>query len=298
MADVTDESGEENRQKETKGTGFFSNLFKHFPGHEEEDKTEEEILSLLNEGHEHGVIQETEAQMISNIFAFSDKEAKDIMTHRNEMIALDDSMSLQEAVTFMLSKRNSRFPIYREDIDHITGIMHMRDAVKEKERNPEAAGKTLRELEDVAWDPIFVPETKNIDQIFRQMQTLKTQMVIVIDEYGQTAGLIAMEDILEEIVGNILDEYDVDENHIVATANKNEFLVDGKTPLEELTKRFGIAFPEDRYETLNGFLIDRMEHIPAQNEHFSCDYGGYRFRVIMVHKNQVRRVVMSPATNA
>ena len=99
----------------------------------------------------------------------------------------------------------------------------------------------------------FVPETKDIDDLFRQMQKKKTQMVIVIDEYGQTAGLIAMEDILEEIVGNIMDEYDVDENHITPTGNKNEFILDGRTPLRDLTERFGIVFDDDRFETVNVF---------------------------------------------
>jgi len=262
----------------------------------DENVTEEEIISLLNEGHEHGVIDQAEAEMISNIFEFSEKEAKEIMTHRNDMIALDDEMTLEEAVSFMLKERNSRFPVYHEDIDHITGILHMRDAVKCREENPSMKEKALSALPDIARAPTFVTQTKNIDALFSQMQQEKLQMVIVIDEYGQTAGLIAMEDILEEIVGNIMDEYDVDENHIAATSNKNEFLIDGRTPLEELSDRFGIRFEDERFETLNGFLIAQMDHIPKQNEHFSCDYGGYRFHVLLAGNNQVKRVLLTRLT--
>ena len=118
-------------------------------------------------------------------------------------------------------------------------------------------------------------------------------MVIVIDEYGQTADLIAMEDILEEIVGNIMDEYDVDENHITPTGNKNEFIIDGRTPLEDLTKRFGIEFEDDHYETVNGFLMEEMDKVPDANEHFTTDYGGFRFHVLSVADRQVQRVALT-----
>lgn len=257
------------------------------------DVTEGEIRSMVVEGHEQGVIQQTEAEMIANIFEFSDKEAHDIMTHRNEMISIESGTTLSDAITFMLSRHNSRFPVYRENIDEIIGIMHMRDAVKYREDHPDDKDRPISSLQGVLRQPVFVPETKNIDALFRQMQDEKTQMVIVIDEYGQTAGLVAMEDILEEIVGNILDEYDVDEKHIFTTNNPGEYLLDGRTPLEDISESFGIDFGDTDYETLNGFMISRMKHIPEANEHFTTEFGGYRFRVLSTSDRQVQRVLLT-----
>ncbi len=215
------------------------------------------------------------------------------MTHRKDMIAIDAQKSLEEALEFMLGQHNSRFPVYRENIDDIIGILHFRDAVRWMQEHPKTVSASIRNLDGLLRQAEFVPETKNIDDLFRQMQTGKTQMVIVIDEYGQTSGLIAMEDILEEIVGNIMDEYDVDETHITPTANKNEFILDGRTPLEDLTSRFGIRFDDDRFETLNGFLMAQMDKVPDGSEHFTTDYGGFRFHVLSVAERQVQRVMLT-----
>jgi CBS domain containing-hemolysin-like protein len=256
------------------------------------DVTEEEIRSIVHEGHEQGVIQQTEAEMIANIFEFSDKEAENIMTPRNDMIAIDGSTPLGDAVRFMLQQHNSRFPVYADNIDNIRGIVHMRDAVKYKEEHPGEVTKPIGRISEILREAIVVPETKSIDDLFRQMQKKKAQMVIVIDEYGQTSGLIAMEDILEEIVGNIMDEYDVDETHITPTGNKNEFIIDGRTPLEELTERFGLHF-DDRYETLNGFMMSEMDRVPEPNDHFVTEYQGYRFKLLSVKDRQVQRVLLT-----
>lgn len=257
------------------------------------DVTEEEIRSMLEEGHEQGVIQQTEADMIANIFEFSEKEAGDIMTHRNDMIAIESGTTLRNAITFMLSKHNSRFPVYTDNIDQIIGIVHLRDVVKYRENNPKDQNAPLWSLQGVIRPAVFVPETKDVDDLFAQMQKEKTQMVIVIDEYGQTAGLIAMEDILEEIVGNILDEYDVDENHIFPTGNRGEFVLDGRTPLEEITKRFGIDFGDTQYETINGFLISQMDRIPDPNDRSVIPYKGWQFRILSVQDHCVHRVMLT-----
>ena len=259
----------------------------------EEDVTEEEILSIVNEGHEQGVIEQSEAEMISNIFAFSEKEAANVMTHRNDMVALDASMTLQEAVRYMLQMHNSRFPVYTGNIDNIIGVIHLRDAVRYREDHPQAMKAALQECPDMLREAFFVPETKDIDDLFHQMQKQKLQMVIVIDEYGQTSGLITIEDLLEEIVGNIMDEYDEDESHITATGNKNEFIIEGRTPLEELTRRFGIHFEDDRFETVNGFLMTRMDRVPQANEHFVTEYEGFRFRILSVEDRKVQRVLLT-----
>ncbi len=256
------------------------------------DVTEEEIKSMVSEGQEQGVLQEAEADMISNIFEFSDKEAQDIMTNRNNMVAIDANISLKEAVNFMMDTNNSRFPVYLDDIDHIIGIMHIRDAMKKLSDETDAQ-LPIRKIKGLLRQPKFVPETRNIDSLFHSMQSSKTQMVIIIDEYGQTAGLVTMEDILEEIVGNILDEYDEDVNYIRPTRNSGEYIIDGKTPIEVLEKRFGISFGETEFETLNGYLISKLDRIPEEDEDFETVVGGYNFKISSVKNHMIQDVLVN-----
>ncbi len=257
-----------------------------------EDVTEEEIISRVNEGHEQGVLLATEAEMINNIFEFGDKEAKDIMTHRKNVLAIDMDMSLSDALEYMLSESKSRFPVYEENIDHIIGILHFRDVMRAYHES-ENMSLSVGELEGLVREAMFVPETKNIDALFKMMQHTKTQLVVVIDEYGQTSGLIAMEDILEEIVGNIMDEYDEEEAYIEETENEDEYIIDGITPLEELEERFGISFHEEEFETLNGFLISKMDKIPEENEDFTIDVDGYCFQILSVENRMIKSVFVT-----
>lgn len=256
------------------------------------DVTEEEIKSMVSEGQEQGVLQEAEADMISNIFEFSDKEAQDIMTNRNAMVAIDANSTLKEAVDFMMDTNNSRFPVYLDDIDHIIGIMHIRDAMKKLSENTNEE-LPIRKIKGLLRQPKFVPETRNIDSLFHSMQSTKTQMVIVIDEYGQTAGLVSMEDILEEIVGSILDEYDEDENYIKPTRNAGEYIVDGMTPLEILEKKFNLSFEESEFETLNGYLISKLDRIPEEDVDFTTTIDGYSFKILSVKNHMIESVQMN-----
>ncbi len=228
------------------------------------------------------------AALIRNIFRYMDKDAKDIMTHRKNIVAIDGEEKLEDALKFMLDKNFSRFPIYKEGIDEIVGFLHLRDAMAcylagLKREAPVA------ELGDYIRAVTFIPETKNIDTLFREMQVSRNHVVIVLDEYGQTSGLVTMEDILEELVGNILDEHDVEEKMITLLATGN-YLVNGFTDLEDLEDYLGIQFETENYGTLNGFLIDMLERIPAQDEHCVVEYEGYRFTVLLVDNNTIRRV--------
>ena len=253
-----------------------------------EDVTEEEIISMVNEGHEQGVLLATEAEMITNIFEFGDKEAKDIMTHRSNIL----NMMLGDALDYMLSESKSRFPVYDENIDHVIGILHFRDAMR-AHREEGNMGLMVGDIEGLVRETMFIPETKNIDALFQIMQHTKTQMVIVVDEYGQTTGLVAMEDILEEIVGNIMDEYDEEEEHIEETENADEYIIEGITPLEELEERFGISFNEQEFETLNGFMISKMDKIPdEEDEDFSINVDGYHFKIIQVKNRMIKSVLV------
>lgn len=261
----------------------------------EDNVTEEDIRSMVNEGHEQGLLETSEAKMISNIFEFDDKEAGDIMTHRKNITALDGSMKLKDAAQFMLKEgSNSRYPVFDKDLDDIIGTLHMRDALVHAENSQEAEAP-LKEVPGLLREAHFIPETRNINSLFKEMQSQKTHMEIVIDEYGQTAGLVTMEDILEEIVGNIMDEYDVDEEFIVRSED-NTLLMSGMTPLDEVEEALGIEFPEedlDTYDTINGLLISRLDRIPREGERPEIRYLGYLFAVVRIENKMIHSVRVS-----
>lgn len=274
----------------TVSANLLLRLFGLKPDAELADVTEEEILSMVNEGHEQGVIEASEAEMITNIFEYGDKQAQDIMTRRSNIIGIDGDLTLSEAIRFMLSEKNSRYPVYEENIDHIIGILHLKDALR-LQAVQKLEDRPVKELAGLLRKARFIPLTRNIDDLFKAMQSQKLQMVIVIDEYGQTAGLIAMEDILEEIVGNILDEYDEEERYIVERG-KDEYVIEGKTPLEELEEKLGIHFDEEEFETLNGFMISKLDKIPEENEEFDIDVDGYNFKILSVENKMIHSVLV------
>ena len=258
----------------------------------EENVTEEDIKTMVNEGHEQGVLESSEAEMISNIFEFDDKEACDIMTHRKNIVALDGSMTWKEAARFVLKEgSNSRFPVYGEDLDDIIGTVHIRDVLVHAD-NPQEADMTLAKTPKLLRPAYLIPETRNINSLFKEMQSQKIHMEIVIDEYGQTAGLVTMEDILEEIVGNILDEYDVDEQFIVRSAD-GSVTMNGITPLEDAQEELKVEFPEEdleNYDTINGLLISRLDRIPGEEERPEVKYQGYLFSVLKVENKMIASV--------
>ncbi len=156
----------------------------------------------------------------------------------------------------------------------------------------EGLNRPVGSVEGLIREAVFVPETKNIDDLFRSMQSEKNQMVIVMDEYGQTSGLVTMEDILEEIVGNIMDEYDPEENHI-EEKGENEYIIEGMTKLEDLQERFDMDFGETEFETLNGFMISKLDRIPEEDEETELEIDGYRFKILKVEKNVIQSVLVT-----
>ena len=267
--------------------GLLSRLFRKRSRGEE--AAEQEITAILNEGQENGTIEPEEAEKIANIFELSDKEAGDIMTHRSEIVAFDDRTKLKDALKEIINNNFSRYPVYHEDLDHITGILHLKDAVRIKEEAPKQ-NPSLEEIASSLREAVFVPETRTVNELFKQMQSGNTQMVIIVDEYGQTSGLLAMEDILEEIVGNIRDEYDEEDDGIVEDDGGEGYLIEGLSKLEDLSDRLGIDFGETEFETINGYLINLMEKIPEEGEHFETDIGGYHFRVEDVDDNVIASI--------
>lgn len=254
----------------------------------EPEVIENEIISMVNEGHEKGALETSEAAMINNIFDFVDKEAGDIMTNRSNIISIDKNTNLLDALNFMLGQSFSRYPVYDENLDHIIGILYLKDTMRFHAKD-EKLNSPICEIKNLIRKPMIIPETMNINDLFKAMQSRKTQMAIVIDEYGQTAGLVAMEDILEEIVGNIMDEYDVEEKHI-QKKGKEKFIIDGSTPLSEIEDKLGIKFEVDEFETLNGFMISKLERLPKEDDKFMTEYAGYEFEIISVENRMVTKV--------
>lgn len=261
-----------------------------------DDVTEEEIISMVKEGHEQGVLQASEAEMIHNIFAFDDKEARDIMTHRKHVAAIEGRMQLKDVLEFILEGSNSRFPVYREDIDNIIGIIHMKDVMIES-RKGERLDWAVEDIPGLVREAVFIPETRNINDLFKGMQSRKNHIVIVVDEYGQTAGIVAMEDILEEIVGNIFDEYDEEETMIVSQPD-GSFLMNGMAPFDEVCAILEITLEGAEYETLNGFLISLIGKIPGENEQFELDSQGWRFQVFSVRDKIIHTVKVTKCPEA
>ena len=276
-------------------TGFF-NIIGKSKYNKEEEVTEDDILSMVQESNVQGIIEDDEVAMISNIFELNDKEAKDIMTNRKNIVGINGNTKLSDAIKIMLEGSNSRYPVYIDSLDHIIGIIHLKDALRYQLNNKDRDG-AIRRYPKLLREARFVSETRKIDDLFKKMKDDKLQMVIVIDEYGQTSGLVAMEDILEEIVGNILDEYDKEETFVESKGEKS-YEIDGLTPLEELSDLLKIDFEcEDTdIETINGFLINKLGYIPENDDKSEIEYEGYSFKIIQVENHIIKTVFVTKIT--
>lgn len=266
----------------------FLRMFGIDPNEKVDNVTEEEIITMVNEGQEQGVLEPGEAEMIANIFELGDKNAGDIMTHRSAIVALDGHMTLNDVIQKHIDGNYSRFPVYDGDIDNIVGTLHIRDALI-MYRNLPSRKREIMQLKSIIRPAYFVPDTRDIDDILRDMQAEKIHMGIVVDEYGQTAGVISMEDIIEEIVGNILDEYDAEEEFVEHNAD-DSYIVDGLTELDDLNKLIGTDIKSGDFDTLNGYLISLIKRIPEEGETPEITADGFVFRVLEVSGNVIRRV--------
>lgn len=233
-------------------------------------------------------VSEEIIDMAHNVFEYGEKDARSIMTHRKHIVALDGEETLENALTFIIEENKSRFPIYEGDIDSIIGMIHLRDAMK-CYFNENLRNIPIKDLKEYIRPVSFIPETRSIDKLLKKMQADKKHLAIVIDEYGQTAGLVTMEDIIEEIVGNIQDEYD-EEEELIKHQHDGTYLADGMTEIDDLEKLLGISFAEDDYETLNGFLIYTLERIPSEEEDCVVFYEGYEFKVLSMENNIIKSV--------
>lgn len=255
-----------------------------------EDVTEEGIISMVKEGHEQGFIEDNEVRMIHNVFEFGDKDAKDIMTHRRNIAALDAKMTFRGMIDFVEANNFSRYPVYEEDIDNIIGLVHIRD-ILHLIQNQSLMDRPIGEIAGLIGETAFIPETRNIDDLFRAMQRRKMHMVIVVGEYGQTCGLVTMEDIIEEIMGNIQDEHDEEVPQITKQPD-GSFLMDGMSPFYEVCESLGIEDDrlQEEYDTLNGFLVAQINRIPSDGETIHVDACGYGFDILKVENRTIQSV--------
>ena len=250
---------------------------------EEEVVTEEEIKMMIDQGEEKGTIEKGERQLLNNVFEFNDIIVSEVMTPRTDIYAIDIKDNVKELLDEMDEFKYSRIPVYEENIDNIKGILFIKDIIKPLKNNEQIDFKKIMR------EPYFVPESKDIDELFKEMQQNKVQMAIAIDEYGGTAGLITMEDIIEELVGNILDEYD-EEDPDIKKIDDNTFILSGTLTSYEIKKLFNVEIPEGDYETLSGYLLDRLGRIPDENEHPVIEDDNLTYKVEEMEDKRIKYV--------
>lgn len=249
--------------------------------------TEEEILQMVGEGEEKGVIEETELDMITNILDFKDTTAEETMTHRTDIIAVEDDASIAEVVEASVENGCSRIPVYHEDIDTVVGICYIKDLLP-------YVGQKVPEfikITDLMRPAYFVPETKKCSQLFTEMTERKVQIAIVLDEYGGTAGLITLEDLVESIVGNIQDEYDHEEEEI-HRMSETEFTVDGTASVDEVSDLTDIQLPEGDYDTIAGLVTEQLGRLPKSGEHPQVKVAGITITVLEVEDQRIARLLL------
>ena len=266
----------------TLSTNAVSKIFK-ITENEEEVVTEEEIRMMIDVGEEKGVIGVAAKEMLNNVFEFNDKIVSEIMIPRTEVFALDKELTIKEVIDILSEDtRYSRVPVYEETIDNIVGIVYIKDILLSKKDE----NRKIKELMKKAY---YVPETITVDKLFEEMRKNKKQISIVIEEHGGTSGIVTMEDILEEIVGEIYDEYDTSENKVVEL-DSNTYLIDGSLAIYDLEKIFDVEIPEGDYDTISGYLIDLLGRIPKTKENIIIETEQLDFKVEKVKNKKIVQV--------
>ncbi|MEG1993624.1 MAG: hemolysin family protein [Oscillospiraceae bacterium] len=253
----------------------------------EKNVTEEEIRMMIDAGNEKGTIEQSERDMIDNIFEFDDNDVQKVMTHRTEMVALQKDVSVVEAVKTAVAEGYSRIPVYDEDIDDIVGILYAKDLLP---LVGDANAKNIT-ISNFLRPIIFVPESKRCDDLFKIFQARKIQVAIVVDEYGGTSGLVSMEDLLEAIVGNIQDEYD-DEEELFKKVSDNCYIFDGSIDIEDFEKIASVDIPNEyeECETLGGLITDMLDRIPEEKEHPEVSFSNAVLKVLKVEDRRIAKV--------
>ena len=246
--------------------------------------TEEEIRMLVDVGEEKGVIEESQKEMINNIFEFDDIVAADVMTHRTDVVAIDINDSFTTVLKTVMEEGYSRIPVYDDDLDDIKGVLYVKDLLK-------FVGQDLpkRGVSKLMRKAYFVPESKKCGELFSEMTEKRIQLAIVSDEYGGFAGIVTIEDLLESIVGNMQDEYD-DEDEEFEKLNDTTYTIDGVTDIEEVEEELGIKLPQGEYDTVAGMIMSILGRIPEENETPTVEVAGCEFTVESINERRIERV--------
>ncbi|MCQ4023017.1 MULTISPECIES: hemolysin family protein [unclassified Ruminococcus] len=277
---MSDDAGGNSRKQ----NGFFSRLFKNEAA---DDVSEEDILLTVEAGYKNGIIDQSSRNMIFNIFSFDDTTVGELMTHRTDITAVEDTESLDKAVSLLTETGYSRIPVYHEDIDNITGILYGKDLLRF------VCGDVPSDLKlsGITRKPMFVPKSINCSKVFTEMTAKKTQLAIVVDEYGGTEGIITLEDLLESIVGDIQDEYDNEEKEILKLSD-NVFTVDGGISVDELNELSGMSVSSEESETVAGLMLDHLGSIPADNERPFVALDGIKLTAVKIEDRRIARVLV------
>jgi len=251
--------------------------------------TKEEIRMMVESGTEHGQIAESEQGMIENIFKIETLTAADICTHRLNVIALPLSADYKTVVEMLAGSYYSRVPVYEESLDSVQGFLYTKDMLRYMSTSPDTSKFDIKTLMREAY---FVPLSKKAEELFQEMRKERQNMAVVIDEYGGTLGIVTIEDLLEKIVGNIQDEYDDDELPDIVPVGEDSFRIQGMTGLEKVQNHFDTALPIDEYETLSGFLVGQLRHIPTEDEKPEVMFNGLHFTVETLREKRIDTVLV------
>ncbi|HLF27067.1 MAG TPA: hemolysin family protein [Anaerolineae bacterium] len=249
--------------------------------------TEEEIKTMVDAGQEGGVLEEDEKAMIYSVFEIGDTLAREVMVPRIDMVALDAGAPLLEAADAAINSGHSRIPVYEETVDHIVGILHAKDLLRVL-RQQGRAGSDSVPLRDLARPAYFVPETKKVDELLNELQQRRVHMAVVIDEYGGTAGLVTIEDILEEIVGEIRDEYDESEEPLAKALGENEYELDSRMLIDDVNELLDVQLSDEESDTLGGFIYHQLGRVPAPGE--AVEVEGLHLQVVNVQNRRIGKI--------
>ena len=267
-------------------TNGIVRLFGIDPNADEDVVTEEEIRMMVDVGQEKGVIEDVQKEMINNIFEFDDMDVADIMTHRTDVECVDIDQQLSDVIAKSIEFGYSRIPVYKEDQDNIVGIVYVKDLLKYVGTNLPKS----KSIKDLMREAYYVPETKQCSELLTELLEKHIQMAVVVDEYGGTAGIVTLEDVIEAIVGNIQDEYD-NEDEEISRIDETTFTIDGITDIEEVEEQLGIEIPDGDYDTLGGFIISLLGYLPTDNgEEDVAEYENIRFTVLNVEERRIGKV--------
>ena len=268
----------------TASTNLMLRLFKIDPNDKDKEVTEEEIRMMVDVGSESGNIEDTEREMIDNVFEFNDTEVSEVMTHRKKIVAIPDDASYEDALKVATGERFSRIPIYSGTIDNIIGILHIKDLLGVRE--------DTYDLSELMRDPLIVHEGRKISSLFSEMKKGGIQMAVIVDEYGGTMGICTIEDMLEELVGSITDEFDDEERQNLIRLSNGDLIVAGDTTLSDLEDLIDIEFDEDEYDTIAGLVIQNLDRVPEDREKPIITYKNLSIKVLHVEDRWISKVLI------